>query len=284
MFGGSSRAKCARCGIFKRIHKIPIPRVYAYGQAQLLHNSSAKHAFMILDHIKGQQLVERQLSTSSEEHRRRFYSELVDIFAQLRSLEFSAAGSLMPNPADESEPIVGDFMDIAINELQRESGCKKRTQPFTSAEAFIDYQYSILTDSTPSQPAVVKRPVHPIPYDLRCSNIIVEDHLHIMGIVDWEFTGAVPLQFFTPPLWITGQARAGIFFPWHDAIFQSFGAVLQAMSITTEACAQLVQEWNWNNQQNLVFPVVQILLEPDTLLRVYQSHLCDTSSRTYQTI
>ncbi|RSL44205.1 hypothetical protein CEP54_014782 [Fusarium duplospermum] len=76
--------------------QIPVPRVHAYGQAQLLRNNSAKQAFMILDHIKGQQLVEKQFSNGSEQHRRQFYSELIDIFAQLRGLEFSAAGSLMP--------------------------------------------------------------------------------------------------------------------------------------------------------------------------------------------
>lgn len=208
----------------------------------------------------------------------------------------------MPNPVDESEPIVGGFLGMAINELQRDSGKKMIPQSFTSAEAFMDYQHSILSEyyavpfvklkekSVQEHVFVLDNLAEQIPrllnpqwsngpfilshLDLRCGNIIVDEDLHILGIIDWEFSGTVPLQYFTPPLWITGEARNGFFLYWKDAIFQSFEAVLQAKSATSEGCAQLVQEWNWNDQRKVMFPIVQICREPDTLSQVYRRHLC----------
>lgn len=52
---------------------------------------------MVLDYIGGQPLTKKMLRTGSEEHRRRFLEEMVDILAQLRGLEFPQRGSLMPN-------------------------------------------------------------------------------------------------------------------------------------------------------------------------------------------
>lgn len=41
--------------------------------------------------------------------------------------------------------------------------------------------------------------------DLRWSNIIVNDDFDILGIVDWEWAAVIPLQFFVPPFWISGE-------------------------------------------------------------------------------
>ncbi|KAG8418520.1 hypothetical protein J3459_012390 [Metarhizium acridum] len=76
---------------------IPIPQVYAYGRSRLRRCTSALQVFMVLDYISGQPLTKKLLRDSSEEYRRQFFGELVDMFAQLRGLEFPRGGSLMPN-------------------------------------------------------------------------------------------------------------------------------------------------------------------------------------------
>ncbi|KAJ4177213.1 hypothetical protein NW759_017454 [Fusarium solani] len=281
---------------------IPIPRVHAYGQSTQLTKSGGPATFMICDFILSQRLQFDDVDNATEEQRTQFLGELVDILVQLRRLEFPTAGSLVPNPVDDSEPIVGGFLGMATNELQRDTGEKKNLVSFSSAEAFMDHQYSILSEyyavplANSQQPSieehlfVLDSLAEQIPQlldpqwsngpsilshlDLRCSNIIVDQDLHILGIIDWEFSGTVSLQYFTPPLWITGEGRSGVFLSFQDAILQNFEAVLQATSATSESCAQLVREWNWNNKPKLMFPIVQILREPDTLVRVYRRHLC----------
>lgn len=281
---------------------IPIPRVYGYGQSTQLTKSRGPTTFMICDFVPGQSLCFDDVYNASKEERTRFLGELVDILVQLRRLEFPAAGSLMPNLVDDSEPVVGGFLGMAINELQRDTGKKENLMSFASAKAFIGHQYSVLSDYYAVPSACLQRAsieeelfvlnslAEEIPklldsqwsngpfilshLDLRCSNIIVSEDLHILGIIDWEFSGTVPLQYFTPPLWITGEGRSGAFLSFQDAILQDFEAVLQAKSATSESCAQLVREWDWGNKRKLMFPIVQILREPDTLVRVYRRHLC----------
>ncbi|UPK93510.1 hypothetical protein LCI18_004445 [Fusarium solani-melongenae] len=281
---------------------IPVPRVYGYGQSTQLTKSGDPTTFMICDFVPGQSLRFDDVDNATKERRTRFLGELVDILVQLRRLEFPTAGSLMPNLVDDSEPIVGGFLGMAINELQRDAGKKEDLMSFSSAKAFMDYQYSILSEyyavplaslqqaSIEEQLFVLDSLAKEIPklldskwssgpfilshLDLRCSNIIVDEDLHILGIIDWEFSGTVPLQYFTPPLWITGEGRSGAFLSFQDAILQDFEAVLQAKSATSRSCAQLVRQWDWANKRKLMFPIVQILREPDTLVRVYRRHLC----------
>ncbi|RSL50343.1 hypothetical protein CEP51_015358 [Fusarium floridanum] len=281
---------------------IPIPRVYGYGQSTQLTKNGSLTTFMICDFVPGQSLRFDDINNATTETRTQFLGELVDILLQLRRLEFPAAGSLMPNLVDDSEPIVGGFLGMAINELQRDTGKKENLISFSSAKAFMDHQYSILSEyyavplaslqraSIEEQLFVLNSLAEEIPkllesqwsngpfvlshLDLRCSNIVVDEDLHILGIIDWEFSGTVPLQYFTPPLWITGEGRSGAFLSFQDAIFHDFEAVLQAKSATSEGCAQLMREWDWGNKRKLMFPIVQILREPDTLVRVYRRHLC----------
>ncbi|KAM0415642.1 hypothetical protein ACHAPT_013414 [Fusarium lateritium] len=167
---------------------------------------------MISDFVPGQNLRFDDINNTTEERRTQFLDELVDILVELRLLEFPAAGSLMPNPLDESEPIVGGFLDMAINELQRDSGERKSPASFSRAEAFMDYQYSILSEyyglpfanlqqaSIEQQLFVLDSLAEQIPQllnpqwpngpfilshlDLRCGNIIVDQDLHILGMID----------------------------------------------------------------------------------------------------
>ncbi|KAJ4313928.1 hypothetical protein N0V84_009170 [Fusarium piperis] len=265
MFGGSSRAK-----------------LHAYGQAQLLHNDSGKQAFMILDYIKGQKLSERQLLAGSEEHRHQFYSELIDIFAQLRSLEFSAAGSLMPAQPEASDPtpvIVGAF-SIPMNELKIQ-GYLPSPSPSRSAAGFLSQQRQLLRDffSLPTQSldretaeleifaldSIGKIPIaadhehnafvlsHT---DLRWSNIMVDHELHITGIIDWEWAATVPASNFTPPPWITAS----------NHYFTEFRSVLESKR-GSFAHTQLLSEWDC--EYTITQRIAEILRRPHRLVNIF---------------
>lgn len=250
-------------------------------------------AFIISDYIPGQSLSIKALQNATEEQQRRFFDEMIDIFAQLRQLEFPQAGSLMPNPGHKSDPIVGGLLTMAANELHRYQKEQQNPGPFDSARAY--YQYHILSETCrlPSEylerataeeelfalaslakqiptlcnPQSPNGPFILTHLDLRCGNIIVDADFGIAAIIDWEFSGTVPLEYFTPPLWITGHGRGGYIYLATDTISNGFYEVLRTKAVTSNKCAQLMQEWNL--QPQLVFPIVQILRQPETLLRVF---------------
>lgn len=184
---------------------------------------------MISEFIPGNKLRLDHVKNTTKERRTRFFDDLIDVLVELRQLEFSAADSLMPNPDKECELILGGFLSMAINELQVDCGKKRSLVAFSSAEAFMDYQLAVVSDSceVPSialdqtvaeeelfmldtlarripqllNPQWSKGPFVLSHQDLICGNIIVDDDLHILGIIDWEFSGTVPLQYFcTTPL------------------------------------------------------------------------------------
>ncbi|KAG8412742.1 hypothetical protein J3458_013183 [Metarhizium acridum] len=103
--------------------------------------------------------------------------------------------------------------------------------------------------------------------DLRCSKIIIDADFSIAGIIDWEFSGTVPLEYFTPRLWITGHGRDGYINLYTDTNANEFYAALGTKAATSENCAQLIQEWN--RQAQVAFPIVQISRQPETLLHVF---------------
>ncbi|KAK9438409.1 phosphotransferase enzyme family protein [Metarhizium brunneum] len=221
--------------------KIPVPRVRTYGQDTTLTKSGSETlAFIISDYIPGQSLSIKVLQNATEEHQRRFFDEIIDVFAQLRQLEFPRAGSLMPNLGHKSDPIVSGLLTMAANELHRYQKEQQNPGPFDSARAFLDYQ---------------------------CGNIIVNADFGIAAIIDWEFSGTVPLEYFTPPLWITGHGRSEYIYLATDTISNGFYEVLRTKAMTSNKCAQLMQEWNL--QPQLAFPIVQILRQPETLLHVF---------------
>lgn len=265
--------------------QIPIPRVHVHGRAHLLRNNSAEQAFMILDQIEGQKLAERQLLTSSE-HRRQFYSELIDIYAQLRSLEFSAAGSLMPAQPEgpASTPVIVGAFSIPINELKIQGYSPSPSLPRTTTE-FISQQRRLLRDFflLPTQdldretaelelfaldsldqiPAAVDCRDEPFVLshtDLRWSNIMVDHELHIVGIIDWEWAGTVPASNLTPPSWVTAS-EYGL------AEFRSVVASKYASS----PHSKLLSEWNC--EYAIASRVAEIFRNPHHLVNMFYSFI-----------
>lgn len=253
--------------------------------------------FLICDYIPGQSLHIKMLADATKPQQEQFFDDLVNILAQLRKLEFPTSGSLMPNPDNESEPVMGDLLSMAANELQRCRPDRGRAKTFSSEERYMAYKYHVLSDMyrlpTPDldreqvqmelfaldclgkgMPKLAEPQrrngggsfvlAHP---DLRCGNIIVTQDLRIRAIVDWEFAGTIPPCLFTPPPWITGHDISATAAILYRSMYPEFLQVLEAKSTTSEDCAKLRDDWK--RVPDLAFPVAQIFRQPSTLVGVY---------------
>jgi len=218
--------------------------------------------FIITDLVPGEPLDKKFLIEAKEEHRRNFYSQLIDSLAELRKLEFPSIGSLMPNPDGSPHPVLGPVLSMSAATL------RQPPQPvLTSTKEYMKYQFSLISSffSPPVSDHTVddiKQEIFALdglerifqqvidprlddgPFvlnhlDLRSANIIVDENLRIQGIIDWEFATTVPLQMFAPPSWITG----------HDSIETDkqmhieFRDVLDEKSKAHSVYDQLKREW-----------------------------------------
>lgn len=246
-----------------------------------------------MDYIPGRSLDLPSLVNETEDRRLQFFSELIDIFAQLRKLEFHAVGSLIPDPTGQSEYVMGNFLSMPMNELRIQKR-RWRQSTITSATRFVNELYDILLEiyRMPVEelsretvelelfalhslareiPKIVDSHWDQGPFvlthaDLRCANIIVDDDFHIRGIIDWEWASTVPRQFFTPPLWITGHDLDSIRGISKD-IYPEFCHVLRAKSKVSNDYDQLLEAWDFDH--TLTLPLIRILQHPTSLIRVF---------------
>ncbi|KAL2754271.1 hypothetical protein ACRALDRAFT_2048712 [Sodiomyces alcalophilus JCM 7366] len=254
---------------------IRVPQIYAWGREPLTQGQSGLQAYMILEHVPGRSLDTRALVKAPREQRDYLYSQLVDVFAQLRQLELPFAGSLIPGATDGSDPMVGPLCSMHVNEMQLHgSKAAAPPAPFTSTNDFILHQLSLIeevyrlpnaeqsledaqrevfalthlrrvlladfvrTDAQDDDPFVLCH------LDLRGDNIIVDDNLQIQAIIDWEWAGSVPRQFFTPPSWIAGLGPSYVTGKEYRTELAQFHKVLLAKSETSEAHRLLCKEWD----------------------------------------
>lgn len=125
---------------------IPIPYIHAYGQGELLtKDRSELLAYLILGYVPGHSLNVQSLAKDSRERRDFFYTQLIDVLAQMRQLEFPSAGSLFPTSSGAVSPIVGPLLTIPINEMQIQ-GYEATTlsNALTSVSDFVLYQFGTM--------------------------------------------------------------------------------------------------------------------------------------------
>ncbi|GAB0138274.1 hypothetical protein EsDP_00006511 [Epichloe bromicola] len=309
MSGRSSRVKCAQCGkvpafpqydepililSFTRYVRektnIPIPQIFATGFSRLLLNNPTKQAFMIIEHIKGQSISMDRLLRSPEEHRQRFYSDLIDILAELRKLEFATGGSLMPASTEALEPRVVSAFSIPDNTLQingwsaSHSLCKSTAeyvheqlrllwntfllpaedldQATAELELFALNSMNLkMNDIAPIANGSTRASFVLTHADLRCPNILVDEDLHIRAVIDWEWASTVPPEFFTPPSWITNS----------EDVFTEFVAVLESKRDSSSRHQQLVQQWKCGDE--MLLHMGQIFRVPSELLNMFYNFI-----------
>lgn len=252
--GRSCRARCTRCSKgfpsplcssrltqyrYVRAHtNVPVPQVYAYGRASLRHDDSNEQScYMMMEHAAGQPL-DAEFFKSPPERRQHFFADLINILAELRGLEFHAAGSLMPStPGDmSSDPVVVNTISMPINELYIQGGYTASSAPVASPPSstanFVAQEHRLLWDTylmpmqdlleedaqsevfalytlqRHTQKQYQRHRQQPERFasthaDLRGPNILLDNELRIKAIIDWEWAATVPISFFTPPLWIS---------------------------------------------------------------------------------
>ncbi|KIH93764.1 hypothetical protein SPBR_04194 [Sporothrix brasiliensis 5110] len=308
---------------------IPVARVHTYGCDEDLSRQDAdptRCVYMILDYIQGQPIDLVKFVADTRERKTHLYAQIIDIIAQLRALEFDFSGSLYPGPQDnpqgsllESKPVMGDLLCIEYNELQKMTRRRASVRPatFRSTIEYAFYQYSILAEAY--QVPVAQRTLlgaqmevfalHDIKArildvvdtrtnynffvlahtDFRWYNILVDDDLNIQGVIDWEWSGAIPQQFFMPPTWLAEGSPSFVASQSYRKEYREFYAVLSSMAAEVAAASStltpptttkptlsvrnvyqmLADEWGPDLPERLDFPIAVILRHHYHLVQTY---------------
>lgn len=277
---------------------IPVPHIHGFGPASAPdeHNPTGL-AYIILDYIPGRSLDLLSLLQDSRPRRGHFYSQLFEILGELRRQEFDRAGSLMLDPDGGPAPVLGPSLSLQLNELQVERGAEDvTTGTFHSTADFASHQFHLLdqkyrlpvsdmsartaqlevfglNDMKNRIPKIVstddRGPFVLAHADLRWSNIIVDEHLTIRGIIDWEWASTIPRQSFVPPTWIAGRAPEWVTGIHYRNEYRCFYYVLQAKAATSEPCQQLLQEWGSDLHKQVRFVLAVMLRHHNHFLALY---------------
>ncbi|KAL1845332.1 hypothetical protein VTK73DRAFT_660 [Phialemonium thermophilum] len=273
--------------------RIPIPRIHAFGRGARLRKPGASptadettaaaepppdtQSFLIMDFVEGEPLNTFRLETLDQASRRAFFSQLLDMLADLRALEFPLAGSLLLEEADAGGrrgdvPALGPVQFLPSTPL-----CLPRPPPppFSSARAYMRYRFRMLSAhyqepyrdhdvddvrrelfalyhlrAAFDQVAASSAGPHGGPFildhaDLHPANILVDSAWRIRGVLDWECAATVPRCVFAPPSFATGHdARvSGLQRARQRAIHADFQAVLAEKAKAGTIYATLQDEW-----------------------------------------
>ncbi|OAA66650.1 Aminoglycoside phosphotransferase [Niveomyces insectorum RCEF 264] len=135
--------------------------------------------------------------------------------------------------------------------------------------------------------------------DLRWYNIVVNDDLDVQGVIDWEWTGTIPQQFFMPPTWLAEAFPSYVAGRFYRAEYQEFYQVLVSMAdaaddaaacvaagagstggaavattitaaaATTNMYRQLADEWGPDLPEGLDLPMAVLLRHHHQMLETY---------------
>lgn len=96
-------------------------------------------------------------------------------------------------------------------------------------------------------------------------NIIVDDELHIRGVIDWEFSFTVPWHAFLPPSWNTGHDTGSI----ASKLSSEFMSILSPRKQLSPSHSQFAQDWDFRD--DFMLPMAYIFLDPsDLVLLLYR--------------
>jgi hypothetical protein len=216
--------------------------------------------------------------------------------AQLRQQEFDRAGSLMPDPDGGDTPVVGPLLSLQLNDLQLEKrGFSIQPAKFASAIDFAFHQYHLLDQKYKLPAYKMSREVAQLevfgledlkgrlsscidprwnrgPFvlshtDLRWPNLIVDGDDRIRGVIDWEWSGTVPRQFFLPPTWFAGRHPDCVSGVEYRIEYRLFFDVLKAA--TSQSCRQLAEEWGRTLPARVDLPLAVALRHHSCFVNMY---------------
>jgi len=221
---------------------IPIPKVHAYSIAREMGPFGVA-SYMILEYVEGTMLSEIKLWEADDRQLRHLYTQLADVYIQLRQFEFPAIGRLTPSSYGKVEasrrPITNDMnLQVIEDGLQPleildeychdgvirsandyvsmllrvawnayESGTTKVSNEEEAAyDLFNLDMFSTFVRNEWLDPTLDKGPFVLHHGDLGAYNVLVNDKFDILAILDWEWSRTVPRQLFVPPVWLSGGA------------------------------------------------------------------------------
>jgi Phosphotransferase enzyme family len=161
------------------------------------------------------------------------YGQLADILLELFQHDFDRIGALSFNSENNSWSVEERPLTLNMNETVRCSGlsdeCFQSSIYSSAADYFLHLaqvhflhllqQRNGVFDAADCRekytcrhlfqaivPHFICKEDNSGPYKLYCddfspSNILVDDHLHVVAVIDWEFCYAAPVQFSTSPPW-----------------------------------------------------------------------------------
>ncbi|KAL4790754.1 kinase-like domain-containing protein [Aspergillus venezuelensis] len=191
---------------------IPVPKVIGYGTAT--ENPTGLGPFIIMTWIEGTKIQTRLLDPDIiPETLKKLYGEMAGVLLELWKLEFNLIGSFGKD-ANGQIAVTGRPLTRELNELIRVSGLSSDCTPPRVYHTSTDYS-ALLLQLQSTQLEQQRKSLYDsqdceddIPFKLFCDdlhlgNILVDESLHIVGVLDWEFTYAAPSQFAsTIPWWL----------------------------------------------------------------------------------
>ena len=200
---------------------------------------------MLISYIPDNPLSDFDLVNLDPTLRSHLYTQLADIFIQLRRCEFSHIGSLTLDPIDDETPIFSHNRPLSIDINDQELGGLSPTSIIGPSKIYttvIDYIYAqtqlLFNQFDKQQNSVyneadaryhlyglyqfrsilmgwLRREYNEGPFilihgDFRTANVLVDKNLNITGVLDWEWSRTVPVQMFLPPTWLRGSDIHGL--------------------------------------------------------------------------
>ncbi|GAB0142006.1 hypothetical protein EsHS_00002572 [Epichloe bromicola] len=223
---------------------IPVPKIIAYS---LTETCDPLSTYIIMEYVGGGTLSLERLKNATATQRDNLYRSLANVYLQLRRLEFPAIGRLAQ--CTKGVGVCRRALTIDVNGLQIEGLNPFATQAsyhakedsLLSANDYIAMRLQIswnaflksrdnielgMADSVLYHLHLFCKHVEEWkdaeldqgPFvlahgDLGPQNLIVDDNLEITAVIDWEWSRVIPVQLFSPPLWLTCRNNLYITMP-----------------------------------------------------------------------
>ena len=258
---------------------IPVPKVLAYCSDS---GPDPLSTFVILDHIDGKLLSPAEFYDLSADDRIKLYKALADVYIQPRRQEFPSIGKLKMG---EKGVYIGEkTASIEMNMMQLEGLDPVSIQSFHHDEmeqlasantyskmllsigynAFLKSRNAVTTDmgletlynhflfSKQAQgwvdPSLDEGPFVLVQGDFHLRNLLVDDKMRLLGLIDWEWSRVVPVQYFMPPLWLSKRDAAQLANPnswllYMRRHFSEFLAIVKSREDEMYGNSILHDEW-----------------------------------------